>query len=154
MYGWLMMAEKRFDKAQSYGAKARQLSADNIESAILEGLATAYEKPARAREALQILRRGQLNASPDDWHYERHWPSCTTWLAIISLPKRNRRRHRRSPPLSSAPNWNANKWTSKLATCHKSIGPRGSSYSWRGDHSQQSRLRFRRSGLGGAGGFL
>ena len=69
MYGWLMMAENRFDRAESYGAKARQLQPDNIESAILEGLATAYSKPARAREALQILRRGQLYRSPDDWHY-------------------------------------------------------------------------------------
>lgn len=69
MYGWLMIAEKRWDKAQSYGAKARQLQADNIECAILEGLATAYEKPNRARDGLQILRRGQLYSSPDDWHY-------------------------------------------------------------------------------------
>ena len=69
MLGWLMMAEKRWDKAQSYGAKARQLQANNIETAILEGLATAYEKPNRARDALQVLRRGQLFSSPDDWHY-------------------------------------------------------------------------------------
>lgn len=69
MYGWLMMAEQHWDKAQSYGAKARKLQADNIEIAILEGLATAYEKPGRARDGLQLLRRGQRNASPDDWHY-------------------------------------------------------------------------------------
>lgn len=69
MYGWLMMAEQNWDKAQSYGAKARKLQSDNIEIAILEGLATAYEKPGRARDGLQLLRRGQLNASPDDWHY-------------------------------------------------------------------------------------
>ena len=69
MFGWLMMAEKNWDKARGYGTKARQLQTDNIEIAILEGLATAYDKPTRARDALQILRRGQLNASPDDWHY-------------------------------------------------------------------------------------
>ncbi len=69
MYGWVMMAEKRWDRARDFAAKARKLQSDNVEIAILEGLATAYDKPARAREGLQSLRRGQLNASPDDWHY-------------------------------------------------------------------------------------
>lgn len=69
MYGWLMMAEQRWDKAQSYAAKARQLQSDNVEIAILEGLATAYEKRNRSRDGLQLVRRGQLNAADDDWHY-------------------------------------------------------------------------------------
>lgn len=69
MLGWMMMAEKRWDKAASYAAKARQLQSDNVEIAILEGLATTYERPNRAREGLQLVRRGQLNATSDDWHY-------------------------------------------------------------------------------------
>ncbi len=83
MYGWLMMAEKRWDKAVGYATKARQLHSDSIEAAILEGLATAYERPSRARDGLQALRRGQLNASPDDWQYHEA-------LAIVHQMARDR----------------------------------------------------------------
>lgn len=67
--GWLAMAERDWKQAKNYATRLRALSPNDLETAILEALATAYDRPSRSRDALQILRRARLNSSPDDWHY-------------------------------------------------------------------------------------
>ncbi len=67
--GWIAMAEKNYSQAKSSASRLRALQPDSIETAILEALSTVYEHPNRARDALQTLRRSNLNSSPHDWHY-------------------------------------------------------------------------------------
>lgn len=67
--GWFEMADQKWSKAKSLAAQSRQFDANSLEAAILEALASAYERPGRSRDALQILRRAQLKTSPDDWQY-------------------------------------------------------------------------------------
>ncbi len=117
MYGWIMMTEQRWDKARSYAAKARQLQADNVEVAILEGLATAYERPGRSRDGIQALRRGQLNASPDDWHYREALASSIISQAIINSRRERSPLQSPSLPVSSGKNSRANKLKLKTETC-------------------------------------
>ena len=69
IYGWLCIVEHKWAQAKTHASRARALSHDDVETAILDSLATVYDRPNRAREALHILRRAQLNTSPDDWHY-------------------------------------------------------------------------------------
>ncbi len=97
------------DKAQSYGAKARKLQADNIEIAILEGLATAYEKPGRARDGLQLLRRGQRNASPDDWHYHEALAIVHQMARDPNFAKKEIASAIAVAPAFIRPSWNANR---------------------------------------------
>ncbi|MCC6507980.1 MAG: hypothetical protein IT423_02660 [Pirellulaceae bacterium] len=67
--GWLALSQQKWATAKSHASRARQLNPGNVEVAILEALAITYERSGRAREGLQLLRRAQLNKSPDDWHY-------------------------------------------------------------------------------------
>ena len=83
VYGWLYLADQKWAQAKTQASRLRALSPDDVETAILEALAVAYDRPARAREALQILRRAQLNSSPDDWHYHEA-------LAIVHALARDR----------------------------------------------------------------
>jgi len=69
LLGWIAMTEGKWSHAKSHAGRARKWEPDSCEVAILEGLATAQERPGRAREALQVLRRARLATSPDDWHY-------------------------------------------------------------------------------------
>lgn len=69
VYGWLCMVENKWSQAKSHAGRLRALSPGDVETAILEALATVYDRPNRARDALQILRRTRLNTSPDDWQY-------------------------------------------------------------------------------------
>lgn len=67
--GWLLLADRKFSPAKAQASRLRALAPDDVETSILEALAVAYERPSRARDALQTLRSAQLNTSPDDWHY-------------------------------------------------------------------------------------
>lgn len=88
VYGWISMSEQKWSHAKNLAVRLRTLSPNDIETAILEALATAYERPTRAREALQILRRAQLNSSPDDWHYHEA-------LAVVHIMARDHQFARR-----------------------------------------------------------
>lgn len=96
--GWLAMAEQNWRQARTYASRLRALSPDELETAILEGLAVASERPGRSRDALQILRRARLNSSPDDWQYHEA-------LAIVHAMARDQQSARReiSAAIAAAP---------------------------------------------------
>ena len=88
IYGWLNIADGKWAQAKLQASRLRAYSPDDVETAILEGLAVAYDRPNRARDALQILRRARLNTSPDDWQYHEA-------LAIVHALARDRQFARR-----------------------------------------------------------
>ena len=82
VYGWISLSEQKWAQAKSTAIRLRQMAPDDVESAILEAFAIAFERPTRARDALQVLRKAQLTSSPDDWHYHEA-------LAIVHMIARD-----------------------------------------------------------------
>lgn len=98
VYGWIQLAEKQWSQAKAHAARLRGLAPDDVETAVLEALAIAYERPNRAREALRVLRGARLNAAQDDWHYHEA-------LAIVHALARDRQFAKReiAAALAAAP---------------------------------------------------
>ncbi len=67
--GWIYMAQQKWSQARTSAERARTIAPDDLEVAILLALSRCYEKPNQSRDSLKTLRRTQLNATPDDWHY-------------------------------------------------------------------------------------